>query len=108
MPTVEPDDVVVAGGDYLSTTVDDEVVVLNHDTGTYHGLRGIGPRIWELIQEPTPVSEVTRTVRAEYEVGADRCGREVIEFIGEMAEAALVEVDDGSARGDEVHDGTIG
>lgn len=108
MSTIEPDDVVVAAEDQLSTTVDDEVVVLNHATGTYHGLRGIGPRIWELIQEPTPVREITRTVRAEYEVGADRCAREVSEFIDEMAEASLVDVDDGAATGVEVHDGASG
>jgi len=95
MPTVDPDDVVVVSGDQLSTTVDDEVVVLNHDTGTYHGLTGVGPRIWELLQEPTEVADVVEAVRREFDVDADRCAREVTEFLGAMADASLIEVDDG-------------
>lgn len=98
MSTTEPDDVVVAASDQLSTTVDDEVVVLNHETGTYHGLSGVAPRIWELLQEPTPVAEIAEAIRAEYDVDDDRCVRDVTEFLDEMAEAAMIEVRDGSGR----------
>ena len=95
MSTIEPDDVVVAAPEQLSTTVEDEVIVLNHDTGTYHGLSGVGPRIWELIQEPVAAAEVVAAVREEYDVDAERASREVTDFLGEMADASLIEVDDG-------------
>jgi len=97
MSTIEPDDVVVAAEEQLSTTVEDETIVLNHATGTYHGLSGVGPRIWELIQEPVSAAEVVEAIRTEYEVDPERSTREVTEFLGEMADASLIEVDDGSA-----------
>lgn len=95
MSTIEPDDVVVATADVLSTTVDDEVVLLNHDTGTYHGLCGVAPRIWETIQAPTVVAEVADDVLGEHDVDAERCRHDVTAFLDEMAEASLIEVRDG-------------
>lgn len=97
MSTIEPDDVVVAAADQLSTTVDDEVVVLNHATGTYHGLSGVAPRVWGLLQEPVEVAAIVEALRSEYRVDADRCAREVTGFLDELSEAALIEVDRGAS-----------
>lgn len=94
MTEVETDATVVATDNHVATTVDGETVLLNHEQGTYQGLSGVGPRVWELVQEPTSVGTVVETIATEYDVDADRCERDVCEFIGELAAESLVEIDD--------------
>jgi hypothetical protein len=77
-----------------ATTIDDEVVLLNDDTGLYQGLQGVGPRIWELIQEPTTVEAVADTIATEYDVDRDRCEQDVLDFVETLADENLVEFDD--------------
>jgi hypothetical protein len=78
--------------------VDGETILLNKERGTYQGLSGVGPRIWELIQEPTTVETLVETVSTEYDVEPGRCERDVHEFLQEMAAERLVEIDDRSVE----------
>ena len=83
--------VVVRSGDPLTAVVDEELVMLDARTSAYFGLDGIGTRIWELLEEPRAVDDVCSVLVEEYEVDLERCRAEVINFIGELADAQLVE-----------------
>lgn len=98
MQAIGTDTTVVADDSHVATTVDGETVLLNDETGTYQGLDGVGSRIWELVQEPTTVGDVVETITAEYDVDAQRCERDVREFVGELAAQRLVEIDDRPAE----------
>ncbi|MEF8780590.1 MAG: PqqD family protein [Haloferacaceae archaeon] len=95
MPGIDPKSVVVASDGALATSLEDEVVVYNDETESYQGLTGIGPDVWESIQEPTEVREVQRRVVESYDVDPERGERDVLEFLQELAEYdLLIEVDD--------------
>lgn len=98
MPTIAPEAVVTAGDGVLATTVDDELVVLDPEGGTYHGLQGVGPFVWNLIQKPTTISRVVEAVAAEYDVSAVECEDEITAFVRDLLEADLAEVVDGPDR----------
>jgi hypothetical protein len=74
--------------------LDGEAVILNLDTGIYHGLNETGCTIWHLIQSPRTVSEICAALLAEYDVTEERCLREVLTVLGQMAEAGIVELRD--------------
>ena len=93
MAAIDTDTTVVAGTDHVSTTVDGETVLLNTNRGTYQGLSGVGPRVWELIQEPTAVEAVVDTIAAEYDVERERCARDVRSFLGDLVDERLAEID---------------
>jgi len=93
MAAIEPETTVVAAETHVSTTVDGETVLLNNETGMYQGLNGVGPRIWELVQEPTTVETIVETLSAEYDVDSQRCERDVRAFLQELAAEQLVETD---------------
>lgn len=96
MSSLTPETVVAADDGVLTTTVGEELVVLDPRGGTYHGLQGVGPHLWDLIQEPTAVASVVEAVAAEYDVPVARCERETTAFVGELVDAGLVEVVDGA------------
>lgn len=84
----------VAASDHPTTsTVDGELVLLNTRTGMYQGLTGVGPRVWELLQEPTTIQRVVDAITDEYDVADESCEEDVVEFVRTMADERLVEVD---------------
>ncbi|THE65156.1 PqqD family protein [Salinadaptatus halalkaliphilus] len=91
---------VVATDDQLSTTIDGEAVTLQVESGTYYGFNEVASRIWELLQEPRTVGEITETILAEYDVSPDQCRQDVESTVAEMATADLVETDPDTQGGD--------
>jgi len=59
----------------------------------------VGSRIWSLIQEPVSASEIRDAILREYDVEPDRCERDLLNLLNEMAIEGLVEVVQGEARG---------
>lgn len=90
---------VVATKEQVACEVDGEAVILDLKSETYFGLDPVGTRIWDLIQEPARVEDVCQALLEEYEVDPDRCRREVVDLLNEMAEEGIVEIVDGA--GDE-------
>lgn len=89
--------VVAAAPDQLSSNLGGEVVILNIADGVYYGLGPVGARIWELIQEPIAVAEIRDRLLAEYDVDPDRCEREVLGLLRELASRSLLVIKNGPA-----------
>ncbi len=89
--------VVVVGKKQVSSELlDDEIVVLDVQEGAYFILNPVGARIWSLIQTPKTVAELIGVLIEEYKVEEDRCAREVIDLLQDLADRKLVEVLDGA------------
>lgn len=83
--------VVRASEEHLATELDGETVILHRETDTYYGLNGVGPGIWELLQEPRSIAELRDRLVEEYDVDADRCDRDLRELLDELDDNDLVE-----------------
>lgn len=87
-----PSSVVVCADENLFCELQGEAVVLNLKSGTYFGLNPWGTRIWELIREPTKVSNLLQELLNEYEVDASRCEAELLSFLKQLHANDLIEV----------------
>jgi coenzyme PQQ synthesis protein D (PqqD) len=92
------DSSVVAAKNQVSSDLGGEVAILDLEGGTYYGLDAVGARIWDLIQEPKTVEEIRNVLLEEYEVESERCERDVIRLLQELAEEGLVEVEYGALQ----------
>lgn len=90
--TIKPDTILVQVEDILTTPLDDELALLNLDTGKYYGMDQVSRRIWELIEQPQAVSALCEQLLTEFEVDEVTCRQEVLHFLQELADANLVEV----------------
>ncbi len=79
-------------GSAISRVIDGEVVVLLPDEGMIHALKGCGSRVWELIEEETPILEIVQKICAEYEVEPQKAREEIDEFVHKLAAMKLVEI----------------
>jgi Coenzyme PQQ synthesis protein D (PqqD) len=86
------DSIVSAAREQVSSELAGEVVILNLNAGVYHGLDATGSRVWQLIQQPRKVCEVRDLLVSEYAVEADRCERDLLELLEDLAHHGLLEV----------------
>ena len=84
--------IVVATKDQASADLAGEAVILNLESGVYYGLDAVGARIWNLIQEPRTVNEIRDALLEEYEVEPDRCERDIVALLEQLADAGLIEI----------------
>lgn len=56
----------------LTARVGDELILLNLETGMYHGLDPVGTRFFELLEATGELCAVHRTMLDEFEVTAER------------------------------------
>ena len=78
--------------DALSSTIDNEVVIMSLSADEYISLNDVGSRIWELISEaPLGVDELVQKLMEEYEVGEATCRAEVTAFLEELGTKGLLE-----------------
>jgi len=84
---------VVVSDDQVHTSLGDEAVILGLADGVYYGLDAVGARVWSLVATPRRVSEIVAIVMDEFDVSAERCQRDVLSLLGELAERRLIRED---------------
>ena len=76
----------------ISSGMDDETVMMSIQEGKYYGLNPVGSRIWELLAQPRTLARVCDILLAEYDIPAEECQREVVEFVEKLLEKKLVKI----------------
>lgn len=75
----------------LSADVDEDVIIMNMESGKFYGLDDIGRSVWEFIAQPRPVHEVCEHLLAEYEVDRETCEASLLKLVESLVDARLVE-----------------
>jgi len=92
--TISTQSIVVASKDQISCELEGEAAILNLKSGTYFGLDPVGATIWSLIAQPRRVAEIRNALVDQFEVEAERCGRDLIQLLGELDAHGLIQVVD--------------
>ena len=83
---------VIASSQQVSCPLGEESAILHVGTSMYYGLDPVGTKIWELLRQPRSIDELRDAVLREYEVEAERCERDLLDFLTKMREEGLIEV----------------
>ena len=70
--------------------LDDNQVMMHLDKGKYFGLDPVAKRIWELIEEPKNITEITSALLEEFEVSAAQCKQEVKIFLDKAIQFDII------------------
>jgi hypothetical protein len=77
-------------GEWLSAAIGEETAMMSIETGNYLTLSRVATRIWELIEQPTAVSELCARLTEEFDVTAEDCRTEVDQFLAELRECQAI------------------
>jgi hypothetical protein len=91
-PALSAASVVVASKEQVSSELAGEAILLSLQTAMYYGVGGVGARIWDLLREPVRVADVRDAILREYDVEPDRCERDLLAFLRELAAQGLIEI----------------
>lgn len=84
--------IVVSVKNQISSDLSGEAVILNMNTGTYHGLNEVGAFVWNLIEQPQVVKDIEQKLLQEYEIESSVCTKDLLELLNDLQSAGLIEV----------------
>jgi hypothetical protein len=77
---------------FAETKLDDELVLMNVDTGRFFALKGTGLEIWNLIDGSRDAPSLAEAMIQDYNVPPDACRGAIDRFIEQMNRAGFVEM----------------
>ena len=86
-------------GSWITTRVDERLVLFNIQEDIMLGLNAVGEQIWNLLEAPTCVETLCVKLVVEFDVEPEVCEKEVESFIGRLAELGAIMVRDGDGVG---------
>jgi hypothetical protein len=76
---------------FLSTAMDGEIVMMSAEDGTYFSLSaGVGTRVWELLESPKTLEELSNMVVAEFDVKLAECEADVLEYVNALVKQNIL------------------
>jgi len=88
--TLSSSSMVRRSDDQIAARVDDEVVILSVERGSYFGLDDIGSDIWERIASPMRVDALCDALVAKYDADRATIERDVLALLEKLVAAGLV------------------
>jgi hypothetical protein len=85
--------VVVMAKNRIWCDVAGEAVILNLDSGVYHGLNPVAAHVWKLLQEPKTVSDLLSTLLETYDVAPERCESDLSSLLQDLAANELIVIE---------------
>lgn len=77
--------------DILSSSVDNETILLSIESSRYYGMADTANRIWELLIEPISGEEIVAILQKEYDADEELCQKDVLAFLIELDSARLIQ-----------------
>jgi len=78
--------------DIISTTLDDEVVVMSVDHGNYYSMDVIGSYIWKLMEKPLQIETLCTQIMNHFNVDRAECEKDLLTFVDELAQEGLIDI----------------
>ena len=76
----------------LSTSLGDDVVMMDVEQGAYYGLEAVAARIWALTEQPLSVGSLCDRLVTEYQISPEQCQQEVLAFLRELLNQHIVQI----------------
>jgi hypothetical protein len=92
MSTLSLASIVVRSPDQVSTSLSEEVGILGLAAEEYYSLKEVGAAIWKMIETPKTVGEIRAAILARYAVEPERCERDLLADLQDLADEGLIEV----------------
>lgn len=89
---ISENSIVVSVKNQISSDLGGEAVILNMNTGTYHGLNEVGAFVWNLIEQPQVVRDIQKRLLQEYEIECSVCTNDLLALLNDLQGAGLIEV----------------
>lgn len=92
MKSINLNSKIVRSENFIAATVDDDIVMMSIEKGSYFSLDDIGSQIWEKMFEPILVSNLCAQLISQFNVEQAQCETDVLAFLSELAAEDMVQL----------------
>ncbi len=78
--------------DLIASQMEDEIVMMSITNGKYYGMNNVGSAIWNLLEQPSKVSDICSKLVEEYEIDEPTCEKEVLAYLEQLLDQQLIVV----------------
>lgn len=89
---IDSESLVVQRAEWLSSKIQDDLIMMSTESDFYLSLNGCGERIWELLASPLRVTDICRILASEYAIEADAAEPQVISFLDQLLSQKAIDV----------------
>lgn len=76
----------------IQSTIGDEVVMMDMDSGFYFGMNGVGSVIWRHLSNEITLDDLISKLMSEFKVNKQTCEVDTIEFLDSLLEKNIIRV----------------
>jgi hypothetical protein len=80
----------VNGPNVVHETIDDEVIIVNLNSGTYYSLEKSGAYIWNMVTTEATAGEIAAKLRQQFDANPSEIESAVDQILSELAEEGLI------------------
>ena len=77
---------------FLSQRIDDEVVMISIEQGSYFSLDEVGSIIWDELARPKPISSLCEFLVAHSDADQQQCEDDVLEFLHTLHAEGMINI----------------
>lgn len=77
---------------FLSSEMDEGLAMMSIENSSYYGMDKIGRSIWETFDAPTSVEMICAKLCERFDVSAEACQKDVIDYMGKLQQAGLITI----------------
>jgi hypothetical protein len=74
----------------MQSKIDEDVVMLDIDTGFYFGLDAVGSTIWSHLSHPISFEELIARLMSKYDIDRETCETETRLFLKQLLEKNII------------------
>ena len=74
----------------LWTKIDNQVMLMNIENGSYYEIEGIGGAIWQMLETPRSEAEIVEAILATYRVEQEECVNDIRAFLAKLTASQIV------------------
>jgi len=74
----------------VGAEIEDSYVILDVDTAKYYAFNPTAKDVWDLLETPKTLGEVSQFLLRQYDVEADVCRKAVEDIVGQLRASGLV------------------
>jgi hypothetical protein len=74
----------------IQSKIDEEVVMLDMDSGFYFGLNSVASTIWGKLENPISLEEMINELLNEYKIDQESCENDTMVFLNQLLEKNLI------------------
>ncbi|GAB5528384.1 MAG: hypothetical protein Roseis3KO_01610 [Roseivirga sp.] len=76
----------------LVSEIDGKIVMMNIETGTYHGLDEVATTIWTFLEDSADIKSICSHLQNKYDVDQKTCEEETVTFLQQMADKNMITI----------------